>query len=123
MRLGLTLMSVYVLCIAGCGQVSKTVIYNDHTYKEVSKAENVRITHIDGKTFGFYRMEVITVDDHFIYARCWEKKKSEPIDYKFNKQEVIIESTSFSGAKTANYIFFTAVTVGLIIFLNIILSK
>lgn len=116
-------MLLSVLCIASCGETSKTVIYNDHTYHEVSKVENIRIKHIDGKEFAFYRMEVIKVDDSFIYARCWERKKSEPIDYKFNKQEVVIESTSFSGQKAINSVFYTIVTVGILVLLSILISQ
>lgn len=119
------ILLIAIICVlwVGCGEVSKTTIYNDNTYQELSKAINVRIKNIDGKEYGFYKIEVVKVDENYIYARCWERKKSEPIDYKFSKQEVIIESTTFSGTKTANYVLFTVATLGLILLLNIILSK
>lgn len=112
-----------VLWISGCSQVEKTTVYNDRTYPELAKAKNIRLKHIDGRAFVFYRMEVMKTDENFIYARCWEKKNSEPVDYKFNKQEVVIESSSFSGAAATNYFLITMITVGLLILIPIILSK
>lgn len=119
------LLSVLLMlfCVSSCSQVEKTTVYNDRTYPDLAKAKNVRIKHIDGKEFIFYRMEVVKTDDNFIYARCWEKKDSEPVDYKFNKQEVVIESSAFSGKMATNYFLITLITVGLLILIPIILSK
>lgn len=123
MKLSPIVLMTFFIFISGCGEVSRTTVYNDRTYPEVSKAENIRIKHIDGREFVFHRIEVVTVDENFIYARCWERKKSNPVDYKFNKKEVIIESTSFSANKAVNYIFLTVITVGLIVLINILLSE
>ena len=112
-----------LLYVNSCSQVEKTTVYNDRTYAELTKAKNVRIKHIDGKEFVFYRMEVMKTDESYIYARCWEKKNSKPVDYKFNKQEVVIESSAFSGSMATNYFLITLVTVGIIILIPIILSK
>lgn len=123
MRLCQSIVLLCLVWIAGCGQVNKTVIYNDNTYKELSKRENIRLRHVDGSMVTFYKMEVMKVDEDFIYARCWERKQSEPIDYKFNKQEVIIESSSFSGSKAANYFLYVVFTIGLVILIPIILTR
>jgi hypothetical protein len=123
MRSMLLMNLFFLLVLTGCGQVSKTTIYNDSTYDKLAKAENIRIKHIDGREFVFYRMEVMKQDVNFIYARCWVKKKSEPVDYKFNKQDIVIESTSFSSSMAANYFMLTVITVGIIILVPIILSK
>lgn len=109
--------------VSSCSQVEKTTVYNDRTYPDLAKAKNVRIKHIDGKEFVFYRIEVVKTDENYIYARCWEKKNSEPVDYKFNKQEVVIESSAFSGSAATNYFLITLITVGLLILIPIILSK
>ncbi len=109
--------------VNSCSQVEKTTVYNDRTYADLAKAKNVWIKHIDGKEFVFYKMEVVKTDENYIYARCWKKKNSEPVDYKFNKQEVVIESSAFSGSAATNYFLITLITVGLLILIPIILSK
>ncbi len=108
---------------AGCGEVSKTTIHNEATFGRLAKAKNIRVKHIDGREATFYRMEVDKVDDQFIYARCWKDKDSEAVEYKFNKQEVVIESVAFSGSKTANYVFGTIISVGLLVLLSILLAR
>ena len=112
-----------LLWVSSCSQVEKTTVYNDRTYPDLANAKNVRIKHIPGKEFVFYRMEVVKTDESVIYARCWEKKNSEPVDYKFNKQEVVIVSSTFSGSAATNYFLITLITVGLLILIPIILSK
>jgi hypothetical protein len=99
------------------------MVHNESNFDRLAKAKNIRVKSIGGKEAVFYRMEVQKVDDRFIYARCWKSKDSEPVDYKFNKQEVVIESESFSGAKTANYLFGTVLSIGLLILLSILLTR
>lgn len=100
---------------SSCGNTSRTIIYNEHNYEQVSTRTHIRVRGIDGRTLQFYRMEIASTDDKYVYARCWRFKQSDPVDYKFDKSEIIIESTEFSVSRTGEYILVIVLTVGLIL--------
>lgn len=110
------LLGVGILVLAGCS--NKTVIYGDHNYKDLSKAREVIVKFTDGNTVRFHHMEIVAVDEKYIYARCWTKKDASPKELKFAKNEVLIEDTEFSMPNTLGYVLSFAITVGILYLLQ-----
>lgn len=102
----------------GCGASNRTVIYGDHNYKSLPAARDVTVKFTDGNIVRFHHMEVVGVDDRFIYARCWLRENSEPKELKFVKNEVIIEDTEFNTSNTFGYIASFAITLGILYLLQ-----
>ncbi|MBX7152091.1 hypothetical protein K1X84_10650 [bacterium] len=114
---------VLVLMVAGvssCGNFSKTVIYNEGTYGSLEHQRNVKVKFTNGVIKHFYKLNVVRTDEQFIYAQCWESQKSEPIDYKFDKSEVIIESEHFSGSSAGTYLLYLGLSVGVFVLIDLI---
>ena len=74
--------------------------------------------HISGLTQTFYKMEVVKVDDEFVYAKCWKSKDAEPENFRFSKSEFVIKrSEEWHGSKTMTFLYsvgLTALVIGLI---------
>ncbi len=123
MKLGLRWMLIGCALAAGCGNFTKTTVYNEKTYGELSHEFNVRVKNIDGRITEFYRMEVVKLDETYLYARCWQKKDSSPTDYKFNKSEIIIENTKFSGTRTGEYVIYAGILIAIVVLIQLAVNR
>jgi hypothetical protein len=114
---------IAIIWVAGCGNLTKTTVYNDKTYDQLDKEFNIRVRNIDGHFFQFYRMQVVKVDDQYIYARCWEKKSSSPMEYKFTKSEIVIENTKFSGSRAGEYVLYIGILVAIVVLIQLAVNR
>jgi hypothetical protein len=112
-----------LLVTVGCGNFTKTTIYNETTYDKLKSEINIRVKNIDGHITQFYRMEIVKVDEMFIYAHCWEKKGSKPVDYKFKKSEIVIENTKFSGTHTGEYLLYLGILVTIVVLIQLAINR
>lgn len=119
-RFSWILLVLVITGVSSCGNFSKTVIYNDETYNSLEHQRNVKVKFTNGVIKHFYKLNVVRTDDQFVYAQCWEYKNSEPIEYKFDKSEVIIESEHFSGSKTGTYLLYLGLSVGVFVLIDLI---
>jgi hypothetical protein len=116
MRTGAVLL--LILTMVACESTSRVVVYSDHNYAELEKGTDITVKFTDGRVARFHRMKIVRVDEQHIYARCWERKDSEPKDFKFLKSEIVIEDTEFSTPNTVGYVLSFALMVGILYLLQ-----
>jgi hypothetical protein len=109
---------LFFIPIFSCGSVNKTITFNDSNYEILNKKTRITVRFLDGRAVVFYRMEIVKTDDEYLYAKCWAKKTSQPEEWKFLKNEIVITNEESSGSQTAAYILSLGLMVGLIFLLN-----
>ena len=117
MKSSLAVFGLAVLVLS-CSARRSTVVYSERNFDELKKHTHIVVEHISGLTQTFYKMEVVKVDEEFVYAKCWKSKDAEPENFRFSKSEFVIKrSEEWHGSKTMTFLYsvgLTALVIGLI---------
>ncbi len=107
---------VLIAFLAGCA--GKAITYNERNFDRLGAQTGVTVKMIDGKTFHFYKAEVIRYTNEEIWLKTLEKKNSAPVEYAFRRSEIVIENRQNSQSGTVNYLLTMALLISIIALLN-----
>lgn len=112
----LSFIITLLLGLAACS--SGIVTYSEKNYDRLRDVTGIEIRMIDGKTFLFYRVEVMQFDDKEIRMKTWVNKNSQPVEYVFRRADIVIQKSPPRYSQTAFQLITIALAIGILTLLN-----